>query len=190
MSADDGIFVCRFPVRDLQPYSKASEYRVCYASMSVMDELESPWVSGAEYPEIVKGMFKNSPVFADKDEATVYASKESESVGYTEYGICYVDFSVPFGEKREDIPHPPLPEGACPRCSTSFSVTTHGGGKNAVCDKDPALPKNILVAALRERFHDGVNVYVVANAVLDALQAAGKVVVDRPLQAELAGRAR
>lgn len=77
MSADNGIYVCKFP----------EGYRVIY--MHAVDNLT--YGSIEEQDEFRKEVFKNVPLIEDEDEAWRIARKMAEDRYYLEYGISQID---------------------------------------------------------------------------------------------------
>lgn len=188
MSADNGTYVGIFPrysslAESLKHEgSERLEYRICVnGSDSVIRDLESYHYSPEQYRETIIDYFGGA-IFTNHDKALLEAHRlddlyreEDEMFGMgTEYGVVEVNFSVPYGKLRAEIPEPELPEGACKFCSIlGHSETYHGGG--TMCDLDPENPLKIAIDALREAGSRGwINEHFIARKIVDALKEKGK----------------
>lgn len=155
MSADNATFVATFPNGDI---------RVGYGYMSVVDEIDTHYYTPEEAKEAIENDFGESEVFHDRDKALLAAHRLEENTGPTEYGVTEVTFLANFGELRDPIPEPPLPDGACVHCS-------HVGGTISFhappCERDPSTP----IFMIRERLmtHHGINAGFITREVMDVL---------------------
>lgn len=95
MSADNGIYIACFPNGDM---------RVAYCSDSVIYELDSHWYTPEESRDAIVDIFGGSTLYRDSALAGLAALTLQEEIGYTEYGVCHVNFLANFGELREANP--------------------------------------------------------------------------------------
>jgi hypothetical protein len=98
MSADNGVYVAKFPT-----LNSGVEYRV--AHLQNIEELD--YNSIYDIPEDVviayrNFSFANSPIFLDEQEAIDYAYKLEESIVFTEYGVCSVEYNTPITMTERD----------------------------------------------------------------------------------------
>lgn len=90
MSADNGVYIASFPNGNI---------RVAHAFESHISELENRnFYTVQEEREALESQFAGCPVFREESEALLEAGKILKDVGYTEYGISYISFSVDIDE--------------------------------------------------------------------------------------------
>lgn len=90
MSADNTILIAHFP---------NGEYRVAEIQ-NYEDYFDNSYTS-AEMVDMKRTYsFLDAPVFKTEDEATLYAEKLEEEIGFVEYGICYATFDRPLVEHQ------------------------------------------------------------------------------------------
>lgn len=159
MSADNGIYIGEFP---------DGTFRVGHGFESVVQELETHFMTPKGYAACVEGIWGNSDAYTDQEEAFAQAQLLLQAEEYTEYGICNVQLPVNYGEEKPETPVPELMEGACKHCSTPGGRQVLHGGNLDSCE-DPALPRNILIKGLRE-VTNGVQVEYIARMALDILR--------------------
>ena len=104
MSADNGIYIGRFP-KTANPYNVKLheadvEYRVIHAQ--AIDNLDFKVPEDMDYnPREVMSYFENAPVFADEKSAVteayrMYKEQMESDCPIVEYGISEIRFSQPY----------------------------------------------------------------------------------------------
>lgn len=76
----------------------------------------------------------------------------------------------------EEVPDPGPMEGECPRCSYAGCHIFHGSR----CDKDPAIPANVIAKYFKERSGDYIGIVwdAIANNAVRALEENGYKIVE------------
>ncbi len=168
MSADNGVYVARFPTAD-----GGVEWRVAEYSDSCINDLYGHLMPPREKKEIIDSIF-GGEVFDSHEEAVKLAFKldapnEDGAWSQTEYGVCNITFDFVFGDLPPEVPEPELSPNACPHCSTpGFSERWHSDKEWRDC-RDPNLPYNMLLPIIRERLGDGVNAAFITAVAIEGM---------------------